>query len=568
MHDIVVRGGTVVDGTGRERFEADVAIDGAKISEVAKGVGQGRREIDARGMLVTPGWIDLHTHYDGQVSWDSELAPSSWHGVTSVLMGNCGVGFAPAKKSAHDWLIALMEGVEDIPESALAEGLTWKWESFTEYMDAVAAVPHSIDIGFQVPHAPLRAFVMGERGANHEIDPTPDEIEEMYRQVRDALLAGATGFASSRSTVHKSRDGSPIPSKSAGDPELLGIARALKDTGRGVIQYVGGDMDLLRRLAEGSGRPLSFTLLQTSDDPNRWRASLEFVQQAVADGVNIKGQVCLRPVGALLGLQATLNPFMLCPTYQKIAHLSLADRVAEMRKPEVRGRIVAEHAAMDRIQTTSYIAHSLDNIFKLGDPPNYEPNAEDAIFEQAKRTGANPADLVYDLLLERDGKELLYTPRANYSQFTLDPAREMALADNTFLALSDGGAHVGTICDASFPTFNITYWTKERTRGQRLPLEFVIQRQTSEPARHAGWSDRGVLAPGYKADVNVIDLDGLRLHPPYIRHDLPAGGKRLLQEADGYRATICSGAVTFEDGKSTGAMPGAVIRGAQPVPAA
>ena len=568
MHDIIIRSGTIVDGSGHPGFVGDVAVTDGVITGVGTVEGRGRREIDARGLIVTPGFVDIHTHYDGQATWDTEIAPTSWHGVTSIVMGNCGVGFAPAAPDKHTFLIDLMEGVEDIPESALAEGLTWDWESFPEYLDAIERRPHTLDIGAQVPHAALRAYVMGERGADADTLASPDDIEAMYRLVRDALQAGAVGFASSRVSIHRARSGAHIGTWKANDDEILGIGRALGDTGRGVFQFASdhrdfeGELRLMRQAAEQFRRPLSFTLLQSLGAPDRWRTVLGFVEQARADGVDMRAQVCLRPVGVLLGLQATLNPFMLTPTYQAIAHLPLAERVVRMRRADVRDAILREHAAIPPTETTAYTAHAIERAFELGDPPNYEPDPSESVVERARRAGRDPVGFVYDLLLQHDGRALLYVPRSNYARFNLDDAREMVLSDATILGLSDGGAHVGTICDASFPTSNLAYWTHDRVRGPRLPLELVVKRQTLDPARHVGWLDRGRIAPGYKADLNVIDLDRLRLHPPEMAFDLPAGGKRLLQRAEGYRFTICSGEVTFEDGHTTGALPGKLVRGA------
>ncbi|MBI2766701.1 MAG: amidohydrolase family protein [Chloroflexi bacterium] len=573
MHDLVIRNGAIVDGTGAPRFIGDVAIDAGTISAVGTVEDRGAREIDAAGLLVTPGFVDIHTHYDGQATWDSLIAPSSWHGVTSVVMGNCGVGFAPAAPDRHDFLIALMEGVEDIPGSALAEGLPWDWESLPEYFDSVDRRPHTVDIGAQVPHAALRAYVMGERGADHEADPSPGEIEQMARLTKEGLMAGALGFATSRTVNHRSRDGAKIGSLTASTEELLGIGQALKEAKRGVFQFVSDfrDIDfefgLMRRIAEECGRPLSVSLLQADQAPDKWRSILSMIEQAAAEGVDMKAQVCARPVGLLLGLQGSLNPFMLTPAYRSIAKLSLAERVARMRDPELRARIIDEYSEGIGASPAVAASRSLDKIFNLGDPPNYEPDPSESIAAQARRDGVDPAGLIYDLLLDNEGRALLYQPFGNYAEFNLDAAREMVLSDRTLFGLSDGGAHVGAICDASFPTYNIAHWCRDRSRGAGLPLEFVVKGQTSDTARHVGWFDRGVLAPGYKADLNVIDFDALGLYPPQIVHDLPAGGRRLLQRAKGYRYTIKAGAVTFENGEHTGELPGRLVRGAQPTPA-
>ena len=574
MHDLVIRNGAVVDGTGKPQFAGDVAVDGATITAVGQVEARGRREIDAAGHLVTPGFVDIHTHYDGQATWDAELAPSSWHGVTSIVMGNCGVGFAPAAPDKHDFLISLMEGVEDIPGAALAEGLRWDWESLPEYLDALDRRPHAVDLGSQVPHAALRAYVMGERGGDHEIDPSEEEIRRMARLTGEALMAGALGFATSRTINHRSRTGASIGSLTASTEELLGIGHALKEAGRGVFQCISDFVDLdyefglIRRLAAECGRPLSLTLLQRPEEPEKWRAILARIEQAAAEGVVMKAQVCARPVGLLIGLQASLNPFMLMPTYEAIADLPLAERVARMRTPEVRERILAEYAQTGGKARSGTRLRRLDleRLFPLGDPPDYEPEPDTSVVARAARAGCSPAALAYELMLHNEGRELLYYTNSNYAHFNLDAAREMVVSEHTLFGLSDGGAHVGTICDASFPTFNISHWCRDRRRGEGLPLELVVKGQTADTARHVGWHDRGVVAPGYKADLNVIDFERLGLRPPTIVHDLPAGGRRLLQRASGYRYTVKSGTVTFEDGEPTGALPGRLVRGAQAGP--
>jgi len=568
MHDLVIRGGTVVDGTGNPRFTADVAVDAGTITAVGKVAERGKREIDANGLLVTPGFVDIHTHYDGQATWDSLLAPSSWHGVTSIVMGNCGVGFAPAAPDKHSFLISLMEGVEDIPETALSEGLPWDWESLPQYFDAVDRRPHAVDIGAQIPHAALRAYVMGERGADHETDPTPDEIAAMKQLAKEALLAGAVGFGTSRTFNHRSRTGQSIGTLTASQEELLGIGEALKETGRGVFQFVSDfrdlpfELGLMRRLAEECRRPLSVSLAQADAAPDRWRDVIRYMEEAKADGVDMKAQVCARPIGVLLGLEGTVNPFMATETYRSIAALPLAERVAKMRQPDVRRRILAEYEEQGRSQYAN-ITRSLHKMFRLGDPPNYEPDPATSLAAEAERRDLPAADVAYEAVLENGGHELLYFPLSNYAGFSLDAAREMNASERTLPGLSDGGAHVGLICDASFPTSNITIWSRERPKGDQLPLEHVIKRQTKDTASHVGWLDRGVLAPGYKADVNVIDYDRLQLRRPEMHYDLPAGGKRLLQRAEGYRYTIKSGQVTFEDGEHTGELPGRLVRGAQ-----
>jgi N-acyl-D-aspartate/D-glutamate deacylase len=574
MHDLVIRRATIVDGTGAARFDGDIAVSDGVITDVGTVDGRGKREIDASGLLATPGFVDIHTHYDGQATWDTLLAPSSNHGVTSVVMGNCGVGFAPVRPDKHDFLISLMEGVEDIPGTALAEGLPWDWETLPEYFDAVDRRPHALDIGAQVPHAALRAYVMGERGADHEQDPTEDEILEMSRLTREALEAGALGFATSRTLSHRTRAGAKIGSLTAKQEELLGIGQALKDLNKGVFQFVSdwrdlpGELALLKRVAVESGRPLSVSLSQGqgNGDSDRWRDILDFIEQTASEGVDIKAQVCPRPVGVLLGLDASVNPFMWTPTYQSLAGLPLAERVAALSQPATRERILGEFRPIGGGGVERMATRAVESLFKLGDPPNYEPPRSEAIVEMARAQGADRLGAVYDALLERSGTALLYYPILNYSYFNLDVCRELALSSSTLPGLSDGGAHVGTICDASFTTYNLTHWCRDRSRGEQLDLELVVKRQTSDSARHVGWHDRGLVRPGYKADLNVIDFDALEIRAPYIVHDLPAGGRRLLQRANGYRCTIKSGEVTFENGESTGALPGRLVRGAQAAP--
>ena len=576
QHDVVIRGGTVVDGTGRASFTGDVALDGGTITAVGKVEGPGRREIDADGLLVTPGWVDVHTHYDGQVSWDSQLAPSSIHGVTSVVMGNCGVGFAPAHSGpdAHEFLISLMEGVEDIPGTALHEGLSWEWESYPQYLDALARRSYKIDIGSQIPHSALRAFVMGERGADHDQDPTQAEIAEMARLVAEGLEAGAMGFATSRTINHRSRTGQKIGTLTAESAEILGIAEALAVTGKGVLQFVSdfrdidAELGLMRAAAErAGGRPVSVSLAQADRSPDHWRRVLEWISRAAAEGIDFKAQCAPRTIGLLVGLESTMNPFLRTATYRSsLIDLPLDERVRRMAEPEVRAALLAE-APEARGGLFKMAGGNADRIFRLGEPAEYEPAPETSLGAEARRLGRDPFDVVYDALLERGGRELLYFPLANYSGFTMEAAREMLLHDRTIPGLSDGGAHVSFISDASFPTFMLTHWCRDRTRGERLPLEFVVKRQTQDTARHVGWNDRGVLAPGYLADLNVIDLDGLVLHAPTMIHDLPAGGKRLMQRADGYVATIKRGQISFENGQPTEALPGALQRGAQPAPA-
>ena len=562
-HDLVVRGGTVVDGTGAERGAADVAVDDGRITAVGDVAAGGREELDATGLLVTPGWVDVHTHYDGQVTWDPLLTPSSWQGVTTVVMGNCGVGFAPVRPDRHDWLIALMEGVEDIPGTALAEGISWGWESFPEYLDVLDGLPHAMDVAAQVPHGALRGYVMGDRGAEHTEVPTADEIETMGRLAADGVRAGALGFTTSRTVNHRSSDGRPTPSLTATAEELLGIARGVGATGMGVLQLVAdlvdldGEFALVRAMAEVSGRPLSITTLSEVHRGD-WRALLAKITEAQADGVPIRGQVASRPVGVLLGLEGRLHPLVASPTYQAMAALELGERVARLRAPEVRATVLGE------LTNGGLVFGSYDGIFPLGDPPEYDPGAERSIEAVATREGREAVDVALDVMLERDGRGLLYLPFANYADRDFATIREMLLHPHTVPGLGDAGAHCGMICDGSMPTYLVSHWGRDV--AEPLPLEWLVSQQTRETAGLVGLHDRGVLAPGYRADLNLIDEQALGILAPEMVQDLPAGGKRYIQRATGYRTTVVAGEVTFRDGESTGALPGRLIRGAQPAP--
>lgn len=544
MHDIVLRRGMIVDGTGQDGFLGDVAIDGATIVAVGEVPGKGRREIEASGLLITPGFIDIHTHYDGQVTWDSIVAPSSWQGVTSVVMGNCGVGFAPVKPGAHEFLVALMEGVEDIPGTALHEGLSWDWESFPEYLDAVDRRPHAIDIGAAFPHDVGAKCGVGERGADHEQDPTPDEIAKMARLTKEAIKAGALGFASSRSVGHRSRSGMPIGSLSASEEELLGIGQALQELGQGLLQFnsdfregVDGEWELLCRLAAESKRPLSILLFQAAAllfqaaaEPERWRELLHRLDAAGRTGIDMKGQVSLRPIGFIIGLEHGTHPFLLTPTYRSIDDLPLAERVARMRDPGIRAQIIAEQPSSTGAGAALASTRAIESLFPLSDPPDYEPDPASSIGAKAQRRGVPVLELLYDRLIEDEGRALLYQAMVNYAEGNIEAAREMFLSERTVLGLSGGGAHVGHICDASAPTSNLTLWCRDRRRGERLPLESIVKSQTSELAAFVGWNDRGVTAPGYKADLNVIDFDRLPLRPPYVAHDLPLAVSAYFNE--------------------------------------
>jgi N-acyl-D-aspartate/D-glutamate deacylase len=564
MHDLVIRGGTIIDGTGGEPTTGDLAVDGGRITAVGRlDTVRARRTLDADGLLVTPGLVDVHTHYDGQATWDPLLTPSCWHGVTTVVMGNCGVGFAPADPARHDWLIGLMEGVEDIPGSVLHEGISWGWESFPEYLDVLDGIPRAIDLGAQVPHAALRAYVMGERGGDHRQAPTEGEVATMARLVREAVEAGAMGFSTSRTINHRSRDGELTPSLTAGAAELLGVAQGLRQAGAGVIEMISDFDDLepefalLRRMAETAGRPMSITVLQSDVDPDKWRRLLGLIAAAAEAGVPMKGQVATRPVGLLMGLESKFHPLIATPAYQSVAALPLAERVARLRDPEVRRRITEE------MERSAVPLARLDRMFALGDPPDYEPPPSESVTARAAATGRTPQEVVYDLLLEDDGRALLYVPVMNYADYDCDANREMLLSPHTVPGLGDAGAHCTLICDGSFPTYLLTHWGRDRTRGERLPLPWLVKRQCADTARLVGLHDRGVLAPGLRADVNLVDWDRLHVSRPRMAYDLPAGGKRLVQRADGYRTTIVAGEVTFVDGEHTGALPGRLVRGAQ-----
>lgn len=572
QHDLVIRGGTLVDGTGAEPWTGDVAVDGGIVTQVGRVEGIGKEEIDARGLLVTPGFVDVHTHYDGQATWDSRLAPSSWHGVTTVVMGNCGVGFAPCRPQDQETLVRLMEGVEDIPGVVLTEGLSWDWESFPQFMDALESRPHDIDFAAQLPHGALRVYVMGERGANRE-PATEYEIRQMAELAKEAMRVGALGFSTSRTLNHRTSDGQPTPTLTAADEELLGIAMALKEIDKGVLQFVTDfknapvEMAMLQRLVEESGRPMSVSLAQAEVAPEAWKRLLGWVEEANAAGLPLRGQVAGRPVGLMLGLDATLNPFVAHPSFKALDALPLEEKVAQLRRPEVREQLLSEQPATDN-PFMQAVLQNFEKMFLLGDPPDYEQPPEQSLGAQARARGMRPEELAYDLMLEDDGRAMLYFPFLNYADNSLDPSLAMMKSPSTILGLGDGGAHLGTICDASFSTHMLTHWTRDRSRGERVSVQEVVKWHTQDTARAVGLFDRGLLKPGYKADINIIDYDNLRLLPPRMVHDLPAGGRRLMQQAEGYRYAIVSGQVTYRDGQPTEALPGRLVRGAQPAPAA
>jgi N-acyl-D-aspartate/D-glutamate deacylase len=567
-YDLIIRGGTVADGTGKGTREADVAVKAGKIAAVGAVSGKGVEEIDAKGLLVTPGFVDIHTHYDGQATWDSRLQPSSWHGVTTAVMGNCGVGFAPVRPQDRDRLVELMEGVEDIPGVALHEGLSWAWESFGQYLDALEARPRDMDLGAQLPHGALRVFVMGERAARLE-EATPEEVAQMRALTAEAMRAGALGFSTSRTLNHRTVKGDPTPSLRASEAELLGITLGMKDAGSGVIEFISdfntpspeSEFEMIDRLLSASGRPFSVSLAQRHTKPESWRRLLGLVEGLASKGHAAKAQVAPRPIGVLQGLQASRIPFSMCASYKAIAKKSVAERVAIMRDPSFRAKLLAESREPLRSDMAARLT-DYDRMFPLGDPPDYEPAQETSLGAQARRENRDPREVIYDYLVANEGRNFIFSPFANFAAYNLDCCREMMQSPHTLIGLGDGGAHVGLISDGSFPTTLLAHWGRDRARG-KLDVAWLVKRQTQDNARAVGLDDRGVIAAGYKADLNVIDFDKLGVEAPVMKWDLPAGGKRLLQKARGYRATIVSGAVTYRDGEATGALPGKLVRGPQ-----
>jgi N-acyl-D-aspartate/D-glutamate deacylase len=574
-HDLVIRGGTIADGKGSPLFEADIAIDDGRISIVGKVTASGREEIDARGLLVAPGFVDIHSHYDAQVIWDQHLHSSSWHGVTTTVMGNCGVGFAPVRDADREILIELMEGVEDIPGAVLREGLSWEWNSFPEYLDAVERRPHDMDVCAQLPHSALRVFVMGERAVNREA-AKPEDIAEMRRLATQAIEAGAMGFTTSLSNNHRTARGEFIPSKGADAAELSGISMGLKDVGRGVLQIIlnlgpdpkerEAEFNVIRDMVEKSGRPLSVTLLQRIRDPEGWRHTLSMIDDAVEAGLPMRAQVIPRPLGTLFGLDMGRHPFCFHPSYKAIKSESLERRVEIMRDPAFRTKLLSEtgdagdDTLVRRVQNFEYM-------FPFDDPPNYSPPQESSVANMAKAQGRSPFEVAYDLILEEDGHSMLFAPNSGFGNFSLEGCREIMESPHAIVGVSDGGAHVAHISDVSFSTFLLTYWGRDRAQGP-LDVSWLVKRMTGDTAAAIGLNDRGILAAGYKADINVIDHDKLTIERPYMVHDLPKGGKRLLQKARGYVATIVSGVPVYRDGVATGALPGRLVRGAQPAPQA
>ena len=567
MHDTLIKGGTIVDGTGQRAYTGDVAIKDGRIIEVGKLSGQAKQTIDADGLLVTPGWVDTHTHYDGQASWDPLLTPSAWHGVTTAIMGNCGVGFAPVAESHRDWMIALMESVEDISATALKAGINWQWVSFPEYLDALDRMPRAVNVGAYMGHCALRTFVMGERGAGAE-DPTAAEIKRMARLVSEAMAAGALGFSTSRTAIHLTPAGEPIPGTFAKEAELMAIAKAVGDAGRGLLEVIPAGLEsgdpraqeeelaLMKRLSIGGDCPITYLTGQIGKDPDLWRESFRLAEAANAAGATLIPQVSCRPVGMLFSFESE-NPFARFPSFIELKKLSQPERLGQLRRPEVKARILADNDPAPTAWTNIF-ANPWRLTFALGANPNYEPDPNTSVKALAQQQGREPAELAYDMMLESDGQAFLFYASAGYTQGNLDAIREMLISPTSMLGGSDGGAHCNFIVDAGVPTFMLTHWARDRRQG--LPLELAVRKQTSDTARRNGITDRGELIPGQRADINLIDFPALGSHAPRVAHDLPAGGSRLIQRADGYVATLVAGEKIMVKGEDTGARPGGVVR--------
>jgi N-acyl-D-amino-acid deacylase len=574
MHDLVIRRGTVVDGTGGKPVEADVAIDGGRITAVGQVSARGKEEIDAQGKIVAPGFVDIHTHYDGQATWDAEMAPSSWHGVTTVVMGNCGVGFAPAHPDRHQWLIRLMEGVEDIPGTALAEGMKWNWESFPEYLTALEELPRTVDVGTHVPHGAVRAYVMGERGARNEA-PTETDIARMSQIVEEGLRAGALGFSTSRTILHRSVDGELVPGTTATKEELIGIGRAMGRVGHGVFEMASDlkrewkEFEWMGELSRETRMPVTFAMLQSIAKELPWQEQMSSMAEENAKGANIHAQIALRGTGILMAWRGTVHPFILRPSWAQIAGKPWDVQLKTLRDPSFRARLIAEEPALEGelIALRMVISKGWFTQYAMSDSFNYEPTQAETIMALASAKGVSGDEFAYDLLMENDGTGFIYLPLLNYADGNLDFVKGLLERDDAVISLSDGGAHCGTICDAASPTFLLQHWVRDRKRGT-IPIELAIKRQCRDTAVLYGLDDRGLLKPGYLADLNVIDLNRLKLGKPWLAFDLPAAGKRLLQKAEGYDATIKNGQVTFRHGVLQPARPGRVIRGPQRAPRA
>ena len=563
MHDILIQGGTVVDGTGVPARQADVAVRGGRIVAVGSGLGAAHRVIDATGLLVTPGFVDIHTHYDGQATWDSALTPSCWHGVTTAVFGNCGVGFAPVKPGARDDLINLMEGVEDIPGTVLAEGISWNWESFPDYLDALERRQYTMDIGAQLPHAALRFYAMGERGAEHQARPTEAELAQMGALAEEALRAGALGITTSRTTKHRARDGRYTPSLTAAEPELFAIAGALRRAGKGVLEvnsdFGDGDFEILRMAAEAAGRPMSLLLLQVDNAPDLWRRTLDQIHAARRAGLDVTGQVGAKSIGVLFGLETSRNPFENHPAFAPLLPLAPRQRYERLRDDAALRQRLVDERPTDAL--TRWFDAAFARTFAMAPVLDYEPAPDQSLAARAARSGGTAWALALDTLLAHEGKGLLLHPFENYTGGDLGVVQQMLADPATVMGLGDAGAHVGLICDGAGPTFLLKHWARDRTRGPRLPLEALVKKQTQDTAAVYGLTDRGTLAPGQRADINVIDFATLDLLPPEVAYDLPTGGRRLLQRARGYRHTFVAGTEVLRDDELTGATPGRLIRG-------
>lgn len=562
MHDLVIRGGRVVDGTGRSATIADIGVDGHTITVVGTEVGRGHREINADGLLVTPGFIDVHTHYDGQATWDPYLTPSSKHGVTTTVFGNCGVGFAPVRPGASSYLINLMEGVEDIPGTVLAEGVKFNWESFPEYLDVLASAPKVMDTAAQVPHGVLRFYVMGERGALHDEIPTEPEVATMGHLLEDALRAGAFGLTTSRTTKHRTLDGRLTPSLSARSAEMMGLAQAMRRAGRGVIEvnsdFGPGEFEAMRAAAEVAQRPLSVLLLQVNDAPDLWRDTRDRIHAARRAGIAANGQVGCRPIGVMMGFETSIHPFTTHPLWTAMAALTPAQRFERLRDESALRQGLIDQRPTDAHTLTMH--ERMARTYVFDDRYDYEPLPSTSLAARARESGRSVWALALEAMMAEDGKGLLTHTFENYAEGSLDVIREMLVDDATIMGLGDGGAHVATIVDASAPTFLLTHWARDRRRGERIPLEFLIRKQTRDCALAYGLTDRGVIAPGFRADLNIIDFAGLRSFRPEVVYDLPAGGRRLTQRAQGYRHTFVAGQETLSNDEHTGTLPGRLLR--------
>ena len=565
MYDLIIRNGTIVDGSGDTRFQGDIAINGEKIAAVGQVEGDAKQEIDAHGLLVTPGWVDVHTHYDGQATWDPILAPSSWHGVTTVVMGNCGVGFAPVRPGDQDYLIELMEGVEDIPGAALAEGIDWQWESFPEYLDALETKARTIDVATQVPHGAIRAYVMGERCNTQDDLPTDEELAQMQQLVREGIEAGALGFSSSRTWLHKDKHGVHVPGTFAGSDEMLALGLSMKGLDHGIFEMVSdhlGDDDewaWIQQFAAETGRPI--TLVATSAAAFEGNKMYNIAEESRQKGIEVRPQIAGRPTGVLHGLQSNFHVFALTPTFSEVADLPLPELIESLQDSERRAQIISEVDRDRPMPLSGSLGQLLWQVFPLGDKPNYEPDRSDSVAGIAEARGADPFEVMYDLLMANDGKELFYQPLGGYQTYSFDFFRKSMGHPNVLFGLSDGGAHCGVIADAGMPSFILSYWARDRQKGEQFDLEFLVKKLSRDTAEAYGLTDRGLLQPGKLADINVIDFDALQLQRPEAVHDLPTGGKRLVQRVEGYRHIIKRGEAIFRDNQHTGALPGKLVRG-------